>query len=59
MTVKELKEKIARYNDDAEVKVFNDFEESTYLIDDVAKELVYLEGKLVETNVILIIDKQF
>lgn len=59
MTVKELKEKLARYNDDAEVKVFNDFEESTYLIDDVTKELVYLEGKLVETNVILIIDKQF
>lgn len=59
MTVKELKEKLARYNDDAEVKVFNDFEESTYLIDDVTKELIYLEGKLVETNVILIIDKQF
>ncbi len=34
MTVKELKEKLARYNDDAEVKVFNDFEESTYLIDE-------------------------
>lgn len=59
MTVKELKEKLARYNDDAEVKVFNDFEESTYLIDDVNKELIYLEGKLVETNVILTIDKQF
>lgn len=59
MIVKELILKLQRFDDNAEVKVFNDFEESTYLIDDLNKELIYLEGKLVETNVILTIDKQF
>lgn len=46
MIVKELILKLQRFDDNAEVKVFNDFEESTYLIDDLNKELIYSEGKL-------------
>lgn len=58
MTVKELKQELEKYDDDAEVKVFNDFEESTYEVDRVDEGITAAEGGLPLDSPILIIDDQ-